>query len=143
MPGCLAELRGGPFFALAPVWVLPGFERGEVGDGERFGVQVPVGREGYASFGGDVGVRKVADYFVPAVLGECYVDYGGLAAEFDVFDGEFAGADLGSSEEVEVECYCVWLVLFAEGCVEVFPDDREETGCYVAAMWNCSYHPEA
>jgi hypothetical protein len=86
-------------------------------------MEVPICGEGYPGFAGHVGVGDVADDLLAAVLCERDMDYGSLAAEFDIFDGECADADLGSPEEVKVECDCVRLVLFAESCVEVLAHD--------------------
>lgn len=49
-----------------------------------------------------VGLRDVADDFFAGGLREGDVDDGGLAAEFDVFDCDCYGADLGAAQEVDV-----------------------------------------
>jgi hypothetical protein len=64
------------------------------------------------------------------------VDDGGLAAEFGIFDCEECGTGLGSAEEVEVECDCVWLVLGGERGFEMCLCDLEEAGCDKASMWD-------
>lgn len=77
------------------------------------------------------------DGFGVVVLDEGDVDDGGLAAEFDVGDGEEGGAGVGAAEEVEVEGYGVGLVLGGEGAGEVGVGGAEEDGGYEAAVGDC------
>lgn len=92
--------------------------------------------EGDALFVGDVGVGYVAYDFFAAVLVEHYVHYTCCAAELDVFDFEDCGAVVCSSEEFEMECYCVRVRFVFECCAEVGADCTHDGRCNIAAVWD-------
>lgn len=101
-----------------------------------------MGWEGKAGFGSDIGLRNVAyntggrgcALVFTRVMGENNMDGGSSAPELGVLDGNGRRAGGGSTEEFEMECDAVRLLVGGEGGVEVELRRCEDVAGYDTAV---------
>ena len=72
-----------------------------------------------ARFGIHVRVCDVRDDFGPSVLLHGYMHDRRLSAELHIFDFVCGRSGLRPSQKLDMEGYCVWLVLFCQSCIEM------------------------